>query len=204
MASTADAGTEPAVEKMSRYFPTDRLRKLSASDIQEITDLLSRPTSQWKNSWSRVPRLYCVLRLIGLESTTEKLMSEGITSDFWFPFSTRTLPSCLSPREKDKFLAVQSMVINDDVYLEKDAQWGKECKHVHFNSDNEAPFSSVARLGRGGFGIVDKVESTVSYRIYARKTTPRSWIFLKSKREMLVFQRERDAMAKINHRHTIE
>ncbi|KAF8863754.1 kinase-like protein [Acephala macrosclerotiorum] len=206
MDSTAFAEVEPAVLIMQEYFPAnaDQIRKFSILDLKRIAELLSHPTSQWNEFWSCAPRLYCVLRLIGLESAMGKLIDEGIASDFWFPFDMRTLPDCLSPREKEEFLGAQELIINDDLYLEKDIERGKERKHVHFQSDEELPLKRLALLGKGNFGEVDKVESTVSHRVYARKKTPRGLIFLKPGAEMAAFERERNAMMKLRHRHCID
>ncbi|KAI1489168.1 kinase-like domain-containing protein [Biscogniauxia mediterranea] len=133
-----------------------------------------------------------------------KLIEEGFSSDFWFPFNTRTLPWFLSPQQKTQFLDAQKAVISDDLYLEKDAETGKESRHVYFEASEDSVFKRLALLGRGSFGEVDKVESRVSGRVYARKRTPRAWIFPISKASMEVFERERNSMMKIRHRHCVE
>ncbi|KAI0893300.1 kinase-like domain-containing protein [Annulohypoxylon nitens] len=197
---------EPAVMEMSQYFPPSphQVPRFSISDLHRIAELLARPSSQWRESWSRAPRLYCVLRLIGLEFEMTKLINGGINSDFWFPFNARTVPWCLSSQQREKFLEAQKAVITDDLFLEKDVEGGKESKHVHFETDEGSAFKRLAILGKGGFGEVDKVESRISHRVYARKRTRRAWILPISRAGMEVFERERNSMMKIRHHHCVE
>ncbi|KAI2462725.1 kinase-like domain-containing protein [Annulohypoxylon bovei var. microspora] len=197
---------EPAVIEMSQYFPPSlhQVPKFSISDLRRIAELLSYPSSQWRDSWSRAPRLYCVLRLINLESEMTKLIDGGTNSDLWFPFNARTVPWCLSPQQKEKFLDAQKAVITDDLFLEKDVEGGKESKHVHFERDESSAFKRLAILGKGGFGEVDKVESRVSHRVYARKRTRRACVLPISRAGMEVFERERNCMMKIRHHHCVE
>lgn len=155
-----------------------RTEKFSESDLQHITILLSCPSLKWRNTWSQAPRIYCVLRLIGLEFNMDRFIAEGINSDIWFPFTTRSLPSCLGPGEKQRFLDFQHMVDTDVLYLEKNSKSEKQCKHVHFRYEEDVPFIQIARLGRGGFGVVHKVQSKISHKFYARKQTPRNKLFL--------------------------
>jgi serine/threonine protein kinase len=145
-----------------------------------------------------------MLRLIGLESAMDKFIEEGINSDIWFPFTTRSLPSCLGPGDKQRFLNSQHMVNTDVLYLEKNSESGKQCKHVHFVDEKDAPFIQIARFGRGSFGVVQKVQSKISHEFYARKQTPRNKLFLRSKEVVTAFKREREAVMKLNHRHCIE
>lgn len=203
---TTSAEVEQDVLEMQRYFPVnpDQRRKFSILDLKRIAELLSHPTSQWNESWSCAPRLYCVLRLMALESAIDQLIDEGVCSDSWFPFDAQALPGCLSPQKKREFLDVQKLVENDDLYLERDAERGKQGKHVQFQSDEELPLKRLALLGKGNFGDVDKVESMVSHKVYARKTTPRQLIFLGHGAEMAAFEREQKAMMKIRHRHCVD
>src|ERR1700709_2588195 len=56
---------------------------LSETDVRQISTSLSR---MGKDSWSRVPRIYAVLRMINHTQVIDSFLSQGI-SDIWFPFS---------------------------------------------------------------------------------------------------------------------
>src|SRR4051794_19617667 len=77
----------------ARYIDTDpgRRNALSESDIRQVSDGLRR---LGKDSWSKVPRLYAVLRLINQVQVIDSFVAEGF-SDLWFPFSHKTLPDIL-------------------------------------------------------------------------------------------------------------
>ena len=208
MVSNADAEHSPVIREMLNYFlsPSGMVRthKFSEGDIQRIAELLSHSTSEWESSWSSAPRVYCVLRLIGLESAMSELMKEGITTDVWFPFNNKSLTSVLSPGDKDRFLAKQSMVETEAFYLEKDLKKGRKCRHVSFHHDDDVPLERTCFLGQGSFGVVHQVRSKLSHKVYARKQTPRAKAFLKTQKQFEAFEREREVMMKINHHHCIE
>jgi serine/threonine protein kinase len=134
----------------------------------------------------------------------DKFIEEGVDSDIWFPFTTRSLPGCLGVGQRERFVNSQHMVDTDVLYLEKNSKSEKQCKHVHFTKEEDAPFIQIGRLGKGGFGVVHKVQSKISHKFYARKKTPRNRIFLQTKEEIIAFKREREAMVKLSHHHCIE
>jgi serine/threonine protein kinase len=134
----------------------------------------------------------------------DKFIKEGINSDIWFPFTTQSLLSYLGPREKQRFLNFQHMVNTDVLYLEKNSKSEKQCKHIHFTNEKDAPFIQIECLGRGGFRVVHKVQSKTSHEFYIRKQTPRNKLFLHSKEEITAFKREREAIMKLSHHHCIE
>ena len=145
-----------------------------------------------------------MLCLISLESTMDKFIKEGINSDIWFPFTTRNLPSCLGPREKQRFLNFQHIVNTDVLYLEKNSKSEKQYKYIHFTNKKDAPFIQIEYLGRGSFGVVHKVQSKISHEFYAKKQTLRNKLFLHLKEEITIFKREREAIMKLSHHHYIK
>ena len=159
--------------------------------------------SEWNNSWKQAPRIYRMLYLIGLESAMDKFVEEGVNSDIWFLFTTRSLPGCLEPKQRQRFLKLQHMADTDVLYLEKNSKSETQCKHVHFTEEKE-PFIQIEYLGKGGFGVVHKIQSKISYEFCAKMRMPRNKIFLKTRKGITAFKREREAMMKLNHRHYIK
>jgi L1 cell adhesion molecule like protein len=148
-------------------------------------------------AWSKVPRLYTVLRLIDQLDAMESFIAQDIT-DIWFPFTPSTLPSTLQPSTWTSFLDAQQVVLSKGFRLEK----GADRKHAHFSQDEPLPFQVIGRLGRGKHGSVDKVMSTISYREYARK------VFKKTRglrREAIkTFITELTILKRVDHRHCVE
>jgi molecular chaperone DnaK (HSP70) len=115
-------------------------------------------------SWGTVPRLYSVLRVLNQLDMLDVFIQQGIT-DIWFPFSSTSLPSTLSPTMQARFLEQQARVLSKSLLFET----SPERKHGYFAQDDPLPFQVVGKLGSGAHGHVDKVISTVSHREYARK-----------------------------------
>ncbi|KAJ4363593.1 Hsp70 chaperone [Neocucurbitaria cava] len=78
--------------------------------------------STWLNnigrpSWSMVPRLYTILRLINQLDMLDIFVEQGIT-DIWFPFTQTSLPHALSPTSKAHFLEHQHVVLSKSLLFE--------------------------------------------------------------------------------------
>ncbi|KAL1801675.1 hypothetical protein ACET3X_002017 [Alternaria dauci] len=152
-------------EAMLAWFPPSGTVELSTrstfteTDLRGISHLLHQ---SGKPSWSRIPRIYTTLRLINELDVIDAFLDRGIT-DLSLPFNQRTLPGLLKDQSsRVRFLDVQSRVLTKALDLEKE-----KSKHRHFSNPDDLPFKKVAELGKGGYGFVDKVLSTVSYREYA-------------------------------------
>lgn len=189
-------------QAMLHWFPPASDTELSTrvdfteSDLRDISDLLHRAG---KESWSRTPRIYVVLRLIDELGVMDPFTGCGVT-DMSFPFSQRTLPGVLKDQPaRERFLIVQSKVLTKALDLEKE-----NSKHHHFSNKDDIPFKKVAELGRGTYGSVDKVLSTISYREYARKLIPRSRTFRQDRDLLRDFESELHALKKSSHRHIVK
>ena len=115
-------------ERMAPYFPPLGVEgvapeQYSDADIREISCLLRLMGQQ---AWSRVPRIYTILRRIGQLHNLDAFTALGIT-DIWFPFSITSLPDLLRSSSKADFLKLQRAVITDSFDLEK----GVEGQHRH-------------------------------------------------------------------------
>ncbi|CAM1504709.1 Fc.00g023000.m01.CDS01 [Cosmosporella sp. VM-42] len=146
---------------------------------------------------SETPRLYTVLRLINRLDMMEAFIDKGIT-DMWFPFTNATFPPSLRPSTRAQFLETQSVVFSKGFKLEK----GSARKHCHFNQDETLPFKSIAILGKGAHGVVDKVMSTISHQEYARKLFRR----VKGMRpaDVKTFTTELAILKRVQHKHCVE
>ena len=138
---------------------------LTESSLQTISNVLRLAGA---TSWSRTPRIYSTLRIINKAHLVDAFISEGL-SDASLPFSLQTLPKALrDPSARSQFIEAQKLVLTKGLDLEREAG-----RHRHFSDANEMPFSKLAELGKGGYGFVDRVLSTISCREYARKLIPR-------------------------------
>jgi heat shock protein 1/8 len=148
-------------------------------------------------SWSAVPRLYTVLRLLNQLDMLDTFIEQGIT-DIWFPFTQTSLPNTLSPTARARFIDQQTVVFSKSLLFEASAHR----KHAHFAHGEPLPFQVVAKLGAGAHGQVDKVMSTISHREYARKQFRRQRGT--SKDAIRSFLVELQVLKRVQHHHCIE
>lgn len=187
---------------MLAWFPisngrnTAPRKQFSESELRSISDILRRTG---KESWSRIPRIYSVLRTINQLEAIEVFLSQGL-SDVGFPFTHKTLPEGMrSPSVRYKFLEAQQLVLCKALDLEREAG-----EHRHFSEAAELPFIKVGDLGKGGYSYVDRVVSTISHREYARKLIPRGRTFKKDYEVLKSFEKELRNLKKLSHPHIIE
>jgi hypothetical protein len=191
----ADEAIDQALESL---FPhaIKAYAKFREDDIREISDVLLH---HGMYSWSRIPRIYITLRLINQIAAIEAFIALGIT-DLAFPFTHATLPEALqSPKVRSDFLIAQDSVLTKALDLEKE-----DGRHRHLASCSDAPFQKLAELGKGGYGYVDKVRSTISHREYARKLIPRGRTFRKDKVVLNSFERKLGTLKRLTHIHIVE
>jgi hypothetical protein len=155
-------------DRLRRWFPGDAegaAKHLNESDICGIAEVL---TSSSRDTWSRIPRIYSILRKIGELDAIDAFIDDGFT-DVSFPFSGTTLPEALRDHSaRLRFLELQHLVYHTEALdLERQA------RHGHFNDPRDVPLKKVGGLGKGGFGYVDRVVSTISHKEYARKLISR-------------------------------
>lgn len=172
-----------------------RTTKYTDADLLEIASLLRRSNQE---RWSAAPRIYTVLRNIDQVPLMEDFIREGF-SDIWFPFTNRNLPPKLPPSIKAQFLSVQSLVLTQALDIEKEGG-----SHANFATDEPVCFESIGKLGKGAFGVVDKVVSLITLQEYARKRMRRGQNFTKSKREIKEFKAELAILKTVNHQHCVK
>jgi serine/threonine protein kinase len=187
---------------MLAWFPSNSKLSLKArkpfteSDLKGISDVLRRTG---KEPWSKIPRIYSILRIIGQIQIIDSFLVDGL-SDLWLPFTFKTLPEALKdPSSRVDFLEAQNLVLSKALDLERE-----DGKHRHFSKEADIPFTKIAELGKGGFGYVDRVLSTISYKEYARKLIPRGRTFKKDQTVLRDFERELANLKRLSHPHIIE
>ncbi|PVH99328.1 hypothetical protein DM02DRAFT_435918 [Periconia macrospinosa] len=168
----------------------------SEIDLRDISDVLRRVG---QGAWSRIPRIYVVLRLLDRLDVIDLFLAQAI-SDIYFPFTHQSLPQSLNPSVAHEFLQVQRVVLSSALDLERETG-----RHRHFPSADDVPFIKVEELGKGAYGYVDRVISTVSHREYARKLIPRGRTFQRDKKILRDFERELGTLKKLrHHRHIVQ
>ena len=185
---------------MQAWFSTTPLEKrlFTETDIRETTNLLQRTSS--RDAWSRIPRIYIVLRVIDRLEHIKTFIAQGIT-DVWFPFSQTSLPQGFQPlTARLDFIEAQSTVCN-----KKALNLERGTGHGHFRDATEVPLRKIGELGKGAYGFVDRVVSTISHREYARKLIPRGRTFKRDQAVLRAFERELSNLKKLSqHRHIVK
>ncbi|CAN9374478.1 unnamed protein product [Alternaria alternata] len=186
-------------DRLRRWFPEDAegaAKHLNESDICGIAEVL---TSSSRDAWSRIPRIYSILRKIGELDAIDAFIDDGFT-DVSFPFSGTTLPEALRDHSaRLRFLELQHLVYHTEALdLERQA------RHGHFNDPRDVPLKKVGELGKGGFGYVDRVVSTISHKEYARKLISRGKTLRKDKQVLRAFTRELSNLKGLSHRHLVK
>ena len=164
-------------------------------EIQEISRHLRDVEG---HKWSQAPRLYVVLRTIGQLTLLDHMIEHGY-NDVYFPFHPGSMPLFLTPTVRTRFLEAQPLVLTKAVDLEK----GGLKHHAHFGRDDVFPFDVREKLGRGGYGVVDKIVSTFSGREFARKRFARSKASA-NRGELQTFRTELQVLKRISHIHCVE
>jgi len=187
----------PGEKGMSELFSKSKGKEHSVYTDAEFIQISTYLRNTGRPSWSNVPRLYTVFRLIGQLPMLDAFVDQGIT-DIWFPFTLPSLPDDLSPSARASFLQSQSAVLSKALRFEKSS----DRKHAHFAQGEPLPFEVIGRLGSGAHGYVDKVMSTISHREYARK------LFRKTrglpKDDIKSFLMELKVLKRVSHIHCVE
>jgi serine/threonine protein kinase len=168
----------------------------SESEINDISQLLLHLNP----SWSRIPRVYIVLRIIGCLHDMSTFVDVGFC-DYDFPVTARSLPSELNPKARSDFVKNQTMVMTKSLNLEK-REGGQHC---FFKKNEYLPLRGEGILGVGGFGQVDKVLSLISFKEYARKRVLRTAAFGgRNAAAQRAFIKEIEILKRLKHWHIVE
>ena len=209
--STAESSIIDISEEESKLSPSQRLDRFFSSALpndgspsgytysdQEITEI--RDILQCINDgvWGTTPRLYIVLRRIGLLSFYSDFLSNQIT-DASFPFCESNLPRTMDRLQRRTFLEIQKSVLTKESATSK-CELGE---HAHFLDRDQIPFRKIGVLGTGGYAQVDKVSSNITGMHYARKLLDRR-IFGRTHGTLLDFENELKILKRLRHQHVVE
>jgi tRNA A-37 threonylcarbamoyl transferase component Bud32 len=159
------------------------------SQIHKIAILLQRLRPQW----SKVPRTYMVVRMIGHLDILDELISAGF-SDYLFPVKETMLRKFLEPNIRAAFFQAQRLVLTDAINLEK----AEEGSHCNFSKKDSLPFEELRHLGTGTYGDVHVIRSSVSFKEYARKRVARRFTS-----NVTQFIAEIQIIKRVKHHHVV-
>ena len=77
---------------------------------QEFSDIAKLLKESNRHSWSRVPRIYTVLRLIDQLKALDSFLDIGL-NDLWLPFNISQLPQSMSAHHRTRFLEQQNVIL---------------------------------------------------------------------------------------------
>jgi serine/threonine protein kinase len=111
------------------------------------------------------PRLYIVLRRLGLGKLHKTLTEERNVIDLSFPFPKQDLEDIMNKEQRVSCLQMQHCVLTEDSAAVTCENGG----HAHFGNEDQIPFERIRILGTGGFAQVKEVTSKTTGRAFARK-----------------------------------
>lgn len=138
-------------QRLGDFFAKDRVEPFTDADLEQISFLLQ---SSGRHSYSRVPRIYSVLRIIDRLEFLDEFIKINAT-DLSFPFSATSLPSTIGVEIQSEFLRSQSLVLTKTLDSEKGEREG----HLHSGKGEPIPSEVKGRLGTGSTGEIEKVIS---------------------------------------------
>lgn len=157
-------------------------------------------------TWAATPRLYIVLRILGLVHLRHHFFAAGHT-DAHFPYSTFSLPKGVQDPERSSFLKAQTCIL---VGANQVSRWDLG-EHVSFETTDHVPLEPKAILGTGGSGQVEIVvlrtsgsaaHVAFSNQLVRKRIQRRVWgrhqLGLKD------FLNELKVLKRVHHRHLVE
>ena len=180
-------------ERLGEFFADDHEGAFTDADLAQVSFLLQNSN---RVSYSRVPRLYTVLRIINQLELLDEFLACNVT-DVSFPFGATCFPSTISVKVREKFLQYQSAVFTKTLDLEKGERGG----HLYFGKRDLVPYEVRGKLGSGSYGVVEKVVSLLSHQEFARKKVPRIRYRRKNEEGIKSFLAELRVLKRISHSH---
>jgi hypothetical protein len=188
-------------QRLDEYFddllingPTQRT--YSEEEIERISELLGMVE---KGAWRKSPRLYIVLRRLGLVKLHETLTVDRKITDASLPVSSLDLTDIMDGEQQLAFLQMQNCILTQDSAAMKCENGG----HAHFANNDQIPFRLDGILGTGGFAQVEKVTSKITERAFARKVLHRRGL-VKFHGNLDHFDNELRILRKLRHKHVVQ
>ncbi|KAL8733073.1 MAG: hypothetical protein Q9181_003711 [Wetmoreana brouardii] len=186
-------------QDMQRLLPREQIvdatTDLSDATFDSVSNLLQQAG---REEWALRPRTFTVLWIINAPELTDEFVRDEVW-DIALPFAFNTLPKCLSPSQRHRFVEKQDVVLTKAAKIEG----GSDSAHASFGHSADDHFEPLEQIGKGGHGYVHRVRSKLSRQIYARKTMKRSTAFEEDKKALNLFKKEIEHMRKLQHRHLV-
>ena len=194
--SDSTLSVEQFEEEMSKIVPTasgDRDLKLSDADFDRITLLLCQVN---RKEQSKRPRTYALLRIIGAADLIDKFVSRK-RFDIDLPYRRENLTRSLSSEQRSQFIKKQASVMSAKA---ANIEGGPQGAHANFAVNADSHLQFLNRLGKGGYGEVDRVRSKLSRKIYVRKRLKRAEATAQA---VEMFRGEIKHLKQLSHRHLV-
>lgn len=94
---------------LADYFERGETSRTCYTD-QNFSDIAALLKESNRDSWSRAPRIYTVLRLIDQLTALDSFLDLGF-SDFWLPFNISQLPQSMSAYHRNRFIEQPNIVL---------------------------------------------------------------------------------------------
>jgi hypothetical protein len=162
----------------------------SEPDLFKLSQLLR---DSGKVKWAERPRIYAILHLIGQSEAIEDFVAENIF-DISLPFKSESrLPFALkAPTVRKNFIEYQRRLLTAAADIET-----KRGTHQSLTNGN-LYYQTKAELGRGSFGWVDHVGSTLSLESFARKRIRRRATFKQDHEAITAFISELKILQRVS------
>ncbi|RYP40994.1 hypothetical protein DL767_001310 [Monosporascus sp. MG133] len=152
-------------------------------------------------AWWPRPRTYAILRTIHGLQFMDAFVKHG-WSDFYLPVHEADLPEFVQDEAgypfRERFLSMQEYYLSPTKDIEK-------ASLQHFRLyDGDSIFKHIRRLGQGGFGSVDCVWSTLSFKQYARKRVFKGGEAEHSKQAQRRLVSELKTLKGLEHQHLVK
>jgi hypothetical protein len=194
--SRADLKAE--LKKILPDFGKEANFRVRQAEFGRISDLLQLCGH---GSWSLRPRIFAIFWMIGRHDLIEQVTHDSL-SDKSLPFTENNLPYSLKEREeRAKFLEAQSLVLSN---LEDAKALEESGGHVTYPRDADELYEVLGPLGKGSFGVVDRVLSHLSWIDCARKRIQRGRTFKDDQKKMKDFENELEVLQKLDHHHLVK
>lgn len=188
-------------ESLSRLLPRlheeqeiATIEPVKDDTVVKLSNLLK---AHGNETWSRRPRTYALMYLLGLRQSLSYFIDN---SDYSLPYTDGTIPWGLrSAADRRRFLKYQILVLS---LAAKDVQTPDQ-QHIHLEVDGDIHFNPIKELGSGAYGKVDSVWGRLTMEEYARKRIRRSPSFRRSLEQMKNFERELHTLKRLRHQHLV-
>jgi hypothetical protein len=142
-------------KRLGEFFTKDRVETFTDADLEQISYLLQ---SSGRHSYSQVPRIYSVLRIIDRLEFLDDFIKTNATY-FSFLFSATSFPSSISAEIQSEFLRSQFLVLTKTLNLEK----GEQGEHLQPGKVEPIPYGAKEKLETGSSGEEEKVISLANH-----------------------------------------